>query len=50
MMISYIRKYGPINGPWVMSSKNRVARAGRTGDQWMIEAAREAHYRFMASL
>ena len=40
MMMSYIRKYGPINGPRVMSSKNCVARAGRTGDRWIIEAAR----------
>jgi hypothetical protein len=36
MMTSYIRNYGPINGPRVMSSKNRVALGRRRASRLSV--------------
>ena len=46
MRSSYEQNYGP-SASAVLSSKNRVARAGRTHDPARIEAERERHYAFM---
>jgi len=45
-----LEKAYPGFGPQVLSSINKVARAGRTGDAAKIEAERERHYAFMASI
>jgi hypothetical protein len=47
---SYERKYGHIIAAIVLSSKAKVAAAGRWGDQARIEAERTRHYQLMASL
>jgi hypothetical protein len=49
-MQSYERKYGDTNAAVVLSSKAKVAAAGRWGDQARVKAERIRHYQLMANL
>lgn len=46
---NYRRRYG-VNASAVLRSIARVARAGKSGDPFKIEAERARHYSLMASL